>query len=182
MRPHDNPTYGRTMDIKPATRADVDRLIAAAGPVSQHHLRARWETQERGDGLFLLAHRDGEVVGHTMLLRQSKYAEVRAADNPVEINALHAYVQNQGIGTAIIRAAEAIATDWGRNAIGLGVEPDNQAARRLYERLGYRQWPGAQVVDTWTEQDAAGVVVRTHNDACDYLLKKLTRPRADGLG
>ncbi|TCO51777.1 putative N-acetyltransferase YhbS [Kribbella antiqua] len=170
------------MDIKPATRADVDRLIATAGPVTQHHLRARWETQEHGDGLFLLAHRDGEVVGHTMLLRQSKYAEVRAADDPVEINALHAYVQNQGIGTAIIRAAEALATDWGRNAIGLAVEPDNPAARRLYERLGYRQWPGSQVVDTWTEQDAAGVVVRTHNDACDYLLKKLTPRRADGLG
>jgi ribosomal protein S18 acetylase RimI-like enzyme len=164
------------MDVRPATRADVDRLIAAVSdfPAAQHHLRARWETQERGDGLFLLAHRDGEIVGYTMLLRSSKYAEVRAADDPAEINALYAYVKNQGIGTAIIRAAEAIvAGDWTRSSIGLAVGPDNPKARRLYERLGYQPWSGAQVLDVWTEQDAEGNVVRSHQDRCDYLLKSL---------
>jgi GNAT superfamily N-acetyltransferase len=162
------------MYIRPATQAEVDRLIALAEPASQHHLRARWETQQRGDGLFLLAHRDGEIVGHTMLFNQSKYAEVRAAHDPVEINALHAYVPGQGIGTAIIRATEAIAADWSRSAIGLAVGLDNPGARKLYERLGYHLWDGPQVVDTWTEQDAEGNIVRSHADPCDYLLKKLT--------
>src|SRR5213592_2402709 len=120
------------MEIRPAIRAEVDRLIAAVSgsPAAQHHLRARWETQERRDGLFLLAHRDSEVVGYTMLLRSSKYAEVRAAADPVEINALYASVKNQGIGTAIIRAAEAIAGDWARSSIGLAVGLDNPDARR----------------------------------------------------
>ncbi len=162
------------MDIRPATRAEVDRLIAAAEPAAQHHLRERWGTQERGDGLFLLAHRDGEIVGHTMLLNHSKYAEIRAAHDPVEINALHAYVPNQGIGTAIIRTTEMIAADWSRPTIGLAVEPDNPGARRLYERLGYQPCDGVQVLDTWTEQDAEGNVVRSHADPCDYLLKRLT--------
>lgn len=161
------------MDIRPATQAEVDQLIAPAEPAAQHHLRSRWEVQQRGDGLFLLAHRDGEIVGHTMLLNQSKYAEILAAHDPVEINALHAYVQNQGIGTAIIRAAEAIAADWSRPFIGLGVGADNPGARRLYERLGYQQWDGPQVLDNWTEQDADGNVVRAHADPCDYLLKQL---------
>jgi GNAT superfamily N-acetyltransferase len=161
------------MDIRPATQAEVDQLIASAEPAAQHHHRARWETQRRGDGLYLLAHRDGEVVGHTMLFKQSRYAEVRAADDPVEINALHAYVPNQGIGTAIIRAAEAIAADWSRPVIGLAVGLDNSGARRLYERLGYKVWDGAQVIDTWTEQDAEGNIVRSHADPCDYLLKPL---------
>jgi RimJ/RimL family protein N-acetyltransferase len=163
------------MDIRPATRGDVDRMVAAISdyPAAQHHLRARWDAQDRGEGLFLLAHRDGEIVGYTMLLRSSKYAEVRAADDPAEINALYAYVKNQGVGTAIIRAAEAIAGDWARSSIGLAVSPDNPKARRLYERLGYRPWSSAQVVDVWTEQDAGGNVVRSHEDRCDYLLKSL---------
>jgi GNAT superfamily N-acetyltransferase len=161
------------MDIGPATRAEVGQLIEAAEPAAQHHLRARWRTQERGEGLFLLAHRGGDIVGHAMLLRRSRYAELRAAEDPVEINALHAYVRNQGIGTAIIRAAEAIAAGWNRPTIGLAVSPDNPKARRLYERLGYIQWDGPPVLDTWTEQDADGNVVRTHNDRCVYLLKSL---------
>ncbi|GAB2685066.1 GNAT family N-acetyltransferase [Kribbella swartbergensis] len=161
------------MDIRPATQDDVDRLMAPAEPAARHHLRDRWETQQRGDGLFLLAHRDGEVVGHALLLKESKYAEVRAVHDAAEINALHAYVQGQGIGTAIIRAAEAIAADWSKPAIGLAVAAGTVGARRLYERLGYRPWDGAGVVDTWTEQDAEGNVVRSHADPCDYLFKPL---------
>ncbi|WP_165949450.1 GNAT family N-acetyltransferase [Kribbella turkmenica] len=161
------------MEIRPATDADVDRLIAAAEPASQHHLRERWATQQRGDGLFLLALSDGEVVGHTMLFSESKYAEVRAAHDVAEINALHAYVQGKGIGTAIIGAAEAIAGDWRKPAIGLAVGADNPGARRLYDRLGYQLWNGVQVVDTWTEKDAEGNVIRSHADPCDYLLKPL---------
>jgi GNAT superfamily N-acetyltransferase len=165
--------YGRTMHIRPATREEVDQLIAQAEPAAQHHLRERWGTQQRGEGVFLLARRDDEIVGHTMLLNQSKYAEIRAAHDPVEINGLHAYVPNQGIGTAIIRATEAIAAEWSRPTIGLAVGRDNPGARRLYERLGYQQCDGVQVLDTWTEQDAEGNIVRSHADPCEYLLKKL---------
>ena len=84
-----------------------------------------------------------------MLFKNSKYAEVRAAHEVAEINALHAYVPKQGIGTAIIHAAETIAADWSRSAIGLAVGPDNHVARRLYERLGYQPWgaPGDRHLD-----------------------------------
>lgn len=160
--------------MAPATAADVDGILAALKdePAAWHHVRARWDTQQSGEGLYLLARRDGEIVGHTMLLRHSKYDGVRADVDPAEINALHAYVQRQGIGTAIIRVAEAIAEqEWGRSAIGLGVGLDNDPARRLYDRLGYKPWSGPRVRDHWTEQDADGNVVRTHNDPCDYLIK-----------
>jgi RimJ/RimL family protein N-acetyltransferase len=143
-------------------------------PAAQHHIRARWELQQSGDAVYLLAHRDGEIVGQTILLRHSKYAEVRADADPAEINALHAYVKRQGIGTAIIRAAEEIAAgEWNRSAIGLAVEPDNTKARRLYTRLGYEPWSGPTLIDHWTEQAEDGTVVRTHNDLCEYLLKTL---------
>ncbi|ONI69608.1 hypothetical protein BWI15_23905 [Kribbella sp. ALI-6-A] len=163
------------MRIRPATLADVERLIDgfADNPVVLHHTRERWATQERGDGLFLLAHRAGEIVGHSMVLRQSKYAEVRADVDPAEINGLHAYAPNQGVGTALIAAAEAVAVEWARPVIGLGVGPDNPGARRLYERLGYRRWSGPRVIDIWTEKAADGAIVRSHADPCDYLIKRL---------
>ncbi|TCC29204.1 GNAT family N-acetyltransferase [Kribbella sindirgiensis] len=141
-------------------------------PWAQHHIRARWDIQQSDGGVYLLARRDGEIVGQTILLRQSKYDEVRADADPAEINALHAEVPGQGVGTAIIRAAEAIAAgEWNRPAIGLAVELDNDRARALYERLGYEPWAGPRVLDHWTEQAADGTVVRTHNDPCEYLLK-----------
>ena len=162
------------MDIRPATHADVDRLIERLEhPAAQHHVRGRWDRQERGDGLYLIAHRDGEIVGQTMILRESTYAEVRAAENPAEINGLDAYVKNQGVGTALVHAAEAVAIEWSRRTIGLAVGLDNPGARRLYERLGYELWSGPRVIDHWTEQAADGTVVRSHTDECDYLLKPL---------
>jgi ribosomal protein S18 acetylase RimI-like enzyme len=162
-----------TASVRPATRGDVDQLIAAEdSAASRAHLRARWDQQSRGEALFLLAFRDDAVVGHTMLLRDSKYAEVRVAHEPAEINALAAYVRRTGVGTALIAAAEEIsAGEWGRRTIGLAVRLDNPSARRLYERLGYRDWGRGAVFDEWSEQNEHGTVVRNHRDACAYLLK-----------
>lgn len=162
-----------TAAVRPATERDVDQLIAAEdSAASRAHLRARWDQQSRGEALFLLAFRDGAVVGHTMLLRDSKYPEVRVAHGPAEINALAAYVRRTGVGTALIAAAEEIAAgEWGRRKIGLAVGLDNPDARRLYERLGYRVWGRGAVFDEWSEQNEHGTVVRNHRDTADYLLK-----------
>jgi hypothetical protein len=73
--------YGLTMDIRPATRQDAEQLIAAeAHAAAREHLRERWRSQDRGDALFLLADQNGAIVGHTILLRQSKYPVVQAAN------------------------------------------------------------------------------------------------------
>jgi GNAT superfamily N-acetyltransferase len=161
------------LDIRTATRQDVDRLLDAAGsPARRAHLESRWVEHERGEAAFLLAHDASGIVGQTSLLRTSKYAEVVAAHDPAEINGLHAYVQGAGIGSALIAAAEELARTWRRDAIGLAVEPDNSGATRLYARLGY-QPVQLRVIDEWTEVDADGTVLVTHADPCDYLLKPL---------
>jgi ribosomal protein S18 acetylase RimI-like enzyme len=162
-----------TTFVRPATQRDVDQLIAAKdSAASRAHLRARWDQQSRGEALFLMAFRDDAVVGHTMLLRDSKYPEVRVAHEPAEINALAAYVRRTGVGTALIAAAEEIAAgEWGRRRIGLAVGLDNPEASRLYERLGYRNWGRGAVFDEWSERNEHGTVVRNHRDTCDYLLK-----------
>ena len=46
--------------------------------------------------------------------------------------------RNRGVGTGLIRAAEAYAAEHGIGKVVLHVERANQGARRLYLRLGYR--------------------------------------------
>ncbi len=43
-----------------------------------------------------------------------------------------------GVGTRLMNAAEELARERGKNLMSLGVIGENEAARRLYERLGYR--------------------------------------------
>jgi RimJ/RimL family protein N-acetyltransferase len=89
------------------------------------------------------------------------------------MKAMEARPQEQGTGTQIIVCAESIATARGATLIGLAVEITNQGARRLYERLGYRDWGHGRVIDQWDEMDPAGRVVKTNCDSCDYLVKVL---------
>jgi ribosomal protein S18 acetylase RimI-like enzyme len=43
-----------------------------------------------------------------------------------------------GVATALMAAAERLAAGKGYERLGVGHSVDNEAARRLYERLGYR--------------------------------------------
>lgn len=56
----------------------------------------------------------------------------------LEAAAVSRPLRSRGIGTTLVRAAEALAAERGYHAAELGVEDSNPAARRLYERLGYR--------------------------------------------
>ena len=71
-------------------------------------------------------------------------------------------IRNRGIGTELMRAAEAFACGRGCQAILLGVEDSNPRALRLYERIGYRSvgtgdfaYPGAPEPNpgTWMRKD-----------------------------
>jgi len=55
-----------------------------------------------------------------------------------------------------LRIAEQRARDLGNAATVLGVEVNNHAAHRLYERLGYRDWSGGEFHDSYTWTDDAG--------------------------
>jgi GNAT superfamily N-acetyltransferase len=81
----------------------------------------------------------------------------------------------RGIGTMLIKTAEQLAVENGCLLTGLAVSPRNLDARRLYQRLGYVEWPGGLVVDRWDERDDTGRLLRSHADHCLYLVKRLER-------
>ena len=148
-------------------------------PLDLQHHEERWKTQQSGEALYLLAWQGDVVVGRVTLLFRSKYAEVtRLLGEVLEMNALEARPQGQGIGTATIGAAENEAARHGASVIDLAVEVGNDGARRLYERLGYVQWGHGLVIGRWTERDDRGVVAREHADECFYFTKRLGREAA----
>ncbi|MFF5789582.1 GNAT family N-acetyltransferase [Streptomyces sp. NPDC012693] len=166
------------LEIGPCRAEDVpllDRHLPAPGAPTRH--ADRFARQEAGSGTYLLARRDGVPLGHGQLRWDGCAApEVRAelGDCP-EFNGLdvRAELRGQGIGTALIRAAEELARTRGRTAMGLGVTRDNPRAAALYARLGYR--PVVAYTDRWSWTDPDG---RAHEEAdpCTFLVRSLTAP------
>jgi GNAT superfamily N-acetyltransferase len=133
------------IEIRTATEADLDRLIAR-DPQNERFERNRYDAQQRGEGLLLVAWEGDEIRGRVRFRFFSKYVEVldELGEFP-EINALDAWPTGTGVGTQIIRACEGLAAERGDKSIGIGGLEANTAARRLYARLGYEYW--GEVID-----------------------------------
>jgi GNAT superfamily N-acetyltransferase len=130
--------------VGPANETDVAMLSAAFGgaPYKKSALLfARYleETRE-GTRRFFCARVDDSRVGYVSVLWHSTYPPFKAAGIP-EINDLHVLEpwRQRGVGTALLRAADECTWAAGFAAIGIGVgmNADAAAARRLYPSLGY---------------------------------------------
>jgi RimJ/RimL family protein N-acetyltransferase len=79
--------------------------------------------------------------------------------------------RRQGLGTAVTLAAEQVVRACGYTRISLGTSIDNQAAQRLYDKLGYRD-SGAEPARVHST-----IMIRTGplevDDTLIYLVKDL---------
>jgi len=91
----------------------------------------RWLDIVLGQGHHLLACRDGELIGHALLM-PTKTAG--AAEYAVF---LRLDMRGRGVGTQLNRAALDAAREKGLNRIWLSVAPHNRAAIRSYEKVGF---------------------------------------------
>lgn len=164
------------MSLRVRSCDSVEDVAAAeasfpTGPFAFHERRFL-----QGDGsIYLLAWLDESVVGHVVMLPQSKYPEVRDSLGLfAEVNALAVAESHrrQGVATALMWAAEEIAQTWGHERIGLAVEPDNNGAIQLYEFLGFRNCPLLTPTDSWQWTDEMG---RNHDErmTCAYWVKDI---------
>ncbi|WP_199547921.1 GNAT family N-acetyltransferase [Streptomyces sp. N35] len=150
----------------------LDEHLPSASADSHHS--ARFGRQEAGESTYLLAWRDEIPAGHAEVRWNGCAApEVRTVVGACpEINglAVAGHLRSQGIGSALVRAAEDLARERGLPAIGLGVDETNARAAALYERLGYR--PVVRYVDRWAYVDRGGLRVECA-DSCTFLVKDL---------
>jgi ribosomal protein S18 acetylase RimI-like enzyme len=136
-------------------------LLARATPTWASAVPAWLQSIEAGRSTVLVAFRGDVPVGVAQLLHD----EIPEVCN---VGVLEAH-RGQGIGTALMREAEHLALPAGR--LRLGVDMENPEARRLYERLGFREL-GEQVTTTYEYVDADGVR-RTATETDEWLEKKL---------
>jgi len=140
-------------EIRPASDAELATLVGVLG--ERHWFTDRLARQQRGGGVLLVAWLEGRPVGEVFLeCEPANEPEVRRHLPGVpRLDHLEVLgpLWGQGIGTALIGAAEATARQLGHERIALGVVLDNPKARRLYERLGYADWGHGTVVGTWVE-------------------------------
>lgn len=86
-----------------------------------------------GEDRLVVAEAEGKVVGYLAAEVHREEIDYLYFD---DLSVSGAY-RSRGIGTALIRDAEAYGRSLGIGAFVLHAEKTNEGARRLYERLGY---------------------------------------------
>ena len=162
------------VEIRSGSDADLEALVEAMG--QRDHFTDRLARQQAGQGVLLVAWLDGRPVGNGSLSWEpADHPEIRRHLPGVpELGHLEVIgpLWGQGIGTALIRAAEATARQFGHDRLILAVGVDNPSARRLYERLGYVDWDHGTIVGSWVERNHDGPPV-TLSETCHVLVKRL---------
>jgi GNAT superfamily N-acetyltransferase len=124
----------------------AELLLDAAGALSSTAAGAvrpldavEW-TLDMADGtgrfrIVLVAERDGEIVGAVQVLRPGTGLKPHLAE--ISELMVHPRARGQGIGRALMRAAEEAAAAWGASLLTLGAAAD-APGRHLYVGLGWR--------------------------------------------
>jgi ribosomal protein S18 acetylase RimI-like enzyme len=135
--------------IRPAHAEDLAKLEWFGAYAHFRDLyRRTWLDHQAGRRLMLVADLHGFPVGQVWLdVMPSEYAYLYALRVMEPLRGL-------GLGSNLIGSAEALARSYGYRQIQLAVEKRNEAARRLYERLGFQIF--TQRVDVWSYTDHHG--------------------------
>jgi GNAT superfamily N-acetyltransferase len=163
-----------SVDVRVATEAELPAVVATLG--QEQFFRDRWLRQELGNGELFVAWVGPTPVGDLYLWRELP-EQPRVADQlgwTPTIQHLEVAVswRKQGIGTALLDAAQRHAANLGYGRVCLGAGVTNHGARRLYQRLGYVDWGHGLVAVVWDEPGPDGATVRA-GETCHWLVRSL---------
>lgn len=132
--------------IRPMNACDIAKIVSRYSfPWSTpEKTKTLWETyyREQQDNIRTVAviEKDNEILGYGSLLRQSECSFFMSKNIP-EINAIwiDENHRRQGLGKALIKWIEDLASQegYGQIGIGVGLYQDYGPAQRLYFQLGY---------------------------------------------
>lgn len=165
------------MDVRPCQAGDLPDLsetLPLTGPYG-HDYRLRF--QEAGRWLYLVAV-DQTPIGVCVVHWHGPVQETVRQELPdaVEISNLHvaASARRSGAGRRLIAEAERQSLVRQRGTIGVAVSDENDAARRLYERLGYAP-SGIRFRTEYDYVDESGSPLHAVEEG-DFLIKSLPAP------
>jgi RimJ/RimL family protein N-acetyltransferase len=141
-----------TFRVRPARPGDADRLVELAREVGSERqgwliTTGEWRSpsderrylkaiRRHPDAAVFVAEDNGDVVGRLSLSRDAHPASGHVADLGLMVSRGH---RRQGIGLALMHAAEEWARRAGVRKLELHVFHHNVAAIGLYEKLGYER-------------------------------------------
>jgi GNAT superfamily N-acetyltransferase len=118
--------------IRAATSSDLDDLVSLTG--SRDRVQVRLQAAERGDDSMLVAVMSSKVVAVESIRWRN------GCDMPHPwLYGVHvaAEMRRQGVGRALVKAAEAVSRRRGADCLSLDVDTDDDAASSFYAALGY---------------------------------------------
>ena len=138
--------------------------------------RKRFDRQQEGHAVYLVAWDEGLPVGHAFVKwdgssDQPIASKVGRCADIEDLFVRHDW-RSKGVGSQMLDRASTLAKREGYSRIGLGVDVDNPRARSLYERKGFAdsglgeyrtKWP-------WTDKDGQE---RWAEENCHYLIREL---------
>lgn len=94
------------------------------------------EWKQQGHSTIFIAILNGEHVGYLMVIGNTA---ARAAHRAAIVLGIQKSAQNKGLATSLLEKAESWAKAKGVNRLELTVVEENEAARKLYEKSGYKE-------------------------------------------
>lgn len=162
----------RVCEVEAGDLARLERDLPS-GPAQVH--RAHLRSAQTGATTYLAAWQDGQARG-TGVIRwsgpigpaaRSRYAEVPEIAH-LQVGEAH---RGQGVGSALMAAAESVIAARGHSRVAVGVDQENPRARALYLRLGYRHTGLADTLGySWVDLDG---VKHPEIEHTELLVKKL---------
>jgi len=123
--------------------AEIPELAETIPEITDAQLTNRWREQSMGYREFLVAEREGDLVGTVSISESLRPAESLHLF-ALEVSAAR---RNEGIGAEIVSWVVDEARRRGLQRVYLEVRTDNPA-RRLYHRLGFRR-VGPAFTNSW---------------------------------
>ena len=132
-----------SINIRPITAADKDRwlelfkeyIVFYKSKLSDEQFELTWQRLNSGFNITgLLAELDGKVVGLTHYIFRPSTWEVEDFCYLEDLY-VDPKVRGGGVGRALIKAVEEIATAKGSKRLYWTTAPDNETARRLYDKV-----------------------------------------------
>ncbi len=135
-------------------------------PMTQEKAEVWWDgalaSHARGERVILVAERDGRLDGTVQLILAPQENQAFRADLAKML--VHSQARRQGLGEALLRAAEDEALRIGRTLLTLDTEAGS-AGERLYSRLGWIRF--GQVPGYATSADGQ------RREPCSFFYKSL---------